>query len=158
MKVTSFFCYNNSMKEKVIVSACLMGKNCKYNGGNNKNETVLKYVEDKEVFLICPEVMGGLTTPRIPCEIKGDKVINKNGEDKSEEYKKGAQLSFNIAKENNIKLAILKAKSPSCGSGLIYDGSFNGTLIEGNGVCSALFKSNKIRVLSEKEIENLYKK
>lgn len=146
------------MKEKILVSACLLGENCKYNGGNNRCEEVLTFVKDKEVIAICPEVMGGLSTPRIPCEIIGDKVINKEGEDKTFEYEKGAQIALDLALQNDVKKAILKAKSPSCGVDKIYDGTFSSTLVDGDGVCVRLLKKHGILVYSENDIKEEMKK
>ena len=146
--------------EKILVSACLCGLNCKYNGGNNLNEDIKKLYDEGKAILVCPEVLGGLLTPRTPREIvNGDgkkvlsgeaKVISKEEEDTTEAFLKGAKEALKIAKENNIKVAILKAKSPSCGKGLIYSGDFNGKLIEGNGVTSELLIQNGIKVLNEK--------
>lgn len=141
------------MKEKIIVSACLLGECCKYNGGHNACDKVISYVQDKEVIKICPEVMGGLSIPRIPCERIEKKVINQQGEDKTYEFYKGAELSLALAKKHDVKKAILKAKSPSCGKGKIYDGTFSGTLVDGNGVCVDLFLENGIQILTEKELE-----
>ena len=143
------------MKEKILVSACLIGESCKYNGGNNYNEDVLSYISDKEVYLICPEVMGGLEIPRIPCEIVNTKVINANGEDKTQEYKKGASIALEIAKKHQIKKAILKAKSPSCGKNKIYDGSFSHTLTNGDGITASLLEKNGIEILDENDIKRL---
>ena len=146
------------MKEKIMVSACLLGENCKYNGGNNYCKEVLDFIKDKEVILICPEVMGGLSTPRVPCEIVEGKVINKEGEDKTFEYEKGAQIALNLALKNDVKRAILKAKSPSCGVGRVYDGTFSNTLIKGNGICANLLKKHGILVYSENDIKEETKK
>ena len=134
---------------KIIVSACLLGDNCKYNGGNNYNRELSNFLKDYEVIKVCPEVMGGLSIPRVPSEIKNDKVINKEGVDVTFEYQLGALKTLEIAKDNNIKIAILKSNSPSCGSGKIYDGTFSKTLINGDGVTTKLLKENKIIVLNE---------
>ena len=111
------------MKEKILVSACLVGVNCKYSGGNNENDRVIEYLKDKEMILVCTEVWGGLTTPRKPAEILNDKVILNDGSDVTENFMRGAQEVLNLAKKFGIKKALLKAKSPSCGSGKIYDGT-----------------------------------
>ena len=139
------------MKEKVLVSACLVGENCKYNGKNNKNEKIIQFLKDKEVFLVCPEVMGGLSTPRLKSEILNNKVVNELGEDVTSFFVNGANKALKIAKDNNIKLAILKEKSPSCGSEKIYDGNFNGTLIHGSGVFASMLLELDIKVLSEED-------
>lgn len=140
------------MKEKILVSACLLGIDCKYSGGNNLNEKVLEYIKDYEVIPVCPEIMGGLSTPRPPSERIGDKVLNNQGTDVTNEYTKGALETLKLAKLFNVKKALLKAKSPSCGKGKIYDGTFTSTLIEGNGVTVDLLESNGIEVTSEQDL------
>ncbi|MFR5264127.1 DUF523 domain-containing protein [Clostridium sp.] len=142
----------------IIVSACLCGIDCKYNGGNNKNEKVIEFLKDKEYRMICPEEMGGLPTPRIPSEevFASDgtmKVMSKEGKDVTAEFIKGAEFSLKVAKECDAELAILKARSPSCGKGIIYDGTFSGNLTEGNGVTADLFIKSGIKVLSENDFE-----
>lgn len=139
-------------KEKILVSACLAGINCKYNGKNNENEKIIELIKEKDVILICPEQLGGLKTPRTPAEIKNNKVINKEGIDVTEEYQKGAQEVLKIAQKFNIKTAILKSKSPSCGKGKIYDGTFSNKLIEGNGITAELLKKHGIKVISSDDI------
>ena len=136
----------------ILVSACLIGENCKYSGGNNKNEKVLSYLKDKKYITICPEVMGGLDTPRPPAEIIGNKVINTNGDDVTEYFTKGAKMALELAKKHNPSLIILKAKSPSCGAGEIYDGSFSGALINGNGVTAGLLINEGFKVITEKDL------
>lgn len=142
------------MKEKILVSACLLGINCKYSGGNNQNEKVLEYIKDKEVIPVCPEIMGGLSTPRPPSEILNDKVMNNLNQDVTQQYKKGAEETLKLAKIFNVKKALLKAKSPSCGKGYIYDGTFSSTLIEGNGITTKLLIENGIEVITEKDLED----
>lgn len=142
------------MKEKILVSACLLGINCKYSGGNNQNEKVLEYIKDKEVIPVCPEIMGGLSTPRPPSEIINDKVMNNLNQDVTQQYKKGAEETLKLAKLFNVKKALLKAKSPSCGKGYIYDGTFSSTLIEGNGITTKLLIENGIEVITEKDLED----
>lgn len=139
-------------KEKILVSACLAGINCKYNDKNNENEKIIELIKEKDVILICPEQLGGLKTPRTPAEIKNNKVINKEGIDVTEEYQKGAQEVLKIAQKFNIKTAILKSKSPSCGKGKIYDGTFSNKLIEGNGITAELLKKHGIKVISSDDI------
>ena len=138
--------------EKILVSACLLGINCKYDGGNNKNDKVLKYIKDKEVIPICPEIMGGLSTPRIPSEILNDKVINSEGLDVTHNFIKGANEVLYLAKLFNVKKALLKAKSPSCGVGEIYDGTFTHTKINGDGITTRLLKENDIEVITELDL------
>ena len=141
--------------EKVLVSACLIGNNCKYNGKNNKNEKIIEFLKDKEVVLVCPEVMGGLSTPRLKSEILVNnetlKVINEEGKDVTFNFTKGAEIALKRALANNVKLAILKEKSPSCGVKQIYNGEFNGTKVDGSGVFTRLLIENGIKVLSEED-------
>ena len=142
-------------KQRVLVSACLVGKNCKYNGANNYNPAILSFLEDKEVFLICPEVMGGLPTPRLKSEIKESngsfKVINEQNEDVTSFFENGAEKALKIALENKVDFAILKEKSPSCGSQKIYNGNFNGTLVDGNGIFAKKLKEHSIKILTEED-------
>ncbi|MGL5634987.1 MAG: DUF523 domain-containing protein [Sarcina sp.] len=145
----------------VLVSACLCGENCKYNGGNNYNERVMEFIKGEEVIYICPEQLGGLTTPRDPAEIVGSanivihgcgKVISNKGNNVTDEFLKGAYKVLAIAKEKGIKRAILKAKSPSCGRGIVYDGTFTGMKIIGNGITTELLLEHGIEVLTEEMI------
>ncbi|MGL4911961.1 MAG: DUF523 domain-containing protein [Romboutsia sp.] len=146
----------------ILVSACLVGINCKYDGENNKNDKVIEYLKDKQFIIICPEQLGGMSTPRDPSEIirlDGEAVISGRTSvitnkrlDVTRKFKKGAQESFKIAQIYNCKEAILKEGSPSCGSSYIYDGTFTGKKVEGVGVTTALFKSKGIKVISENEL------
>lgn len=142
----------------IIVSACLLGVNCRYNGGNSKSLPVIAFLHGKNYLPVCPEQAGGLTTPRAPCEIRDGRVCSKDGEDVTEKFLKGAEVilaqALDIAKAQNeeIEVAVLKAGSPSCGLGAIYDGSFTGTVVEGDGILTALLKENGINVISEEGI------
>ena len=136
----------------IFVSGCLVGENCKYNGENNENSRVLDFLKDKEYITICPECMGGLPTPRHPSEIKDDKVINCVGEDVTCFFKRGAEESLKLANSHKPELIILKSKSPSCGLGEIYDGTFSKTLIKGDGITCRLLIDNGYKVITEKEI------
>lgn len=144
-------------KERVLVSACLLGENCKYNGGNNKTNAIIEFLKDKEVFPVCPEVFGGLPTPRLKNEIILSNnqriVINENKEDVSEYFIKGALISLKKAIDNGITLAILKQKSPSCGYKKIYNGNFDGTIIEGNGIFTDILLKHNIKVLTEEDFK-----
>ncbi len=137
---------------KILVSACLLGQKCKYNGGHNFNEKVAAFTEGHEVIPVCPEVAGGLPVPRLPCEIAGGKVINTAGESKDREFREGAEKCLAIAKQNNIDLAILQSRSPSCGVRQIYDGSFSRHLAEGAGVFASLLMANGFRVMDVEEL------
>lgn len=139
----------------MIISACLCGCDCKYNGKNNKNESCVELLKRGKAVLVCPEQLGGMTTPRVPSEIlKNDgkiSVISKEGKDVSKEFKKGAKEALKIAKLVDAKVAILKNGSPSCGSKYIYDGTFSNNKIEGKGITAKLFVENGIEVFSEDE-------
>lgn len=145
-----------------LISACLCGVNCKYNGLNNYNEICDKLFTSGKAILVCPEQLGGVPTPRIPSEIIGkssnilnnnnDYVIDKNGNDVTPQFVKGAKETLQIAKKLNIKKAILKDGSPSCGVNYIYDGNFNGTKIKGMGLTAQLLKESSIDIISELEL------
>ena len=158
--------------EKVAVSACLLGENCKYNGGNNRDEKVIKYLEGKEYITVCPECYGGLSTPRVPSEIEegydgadvvkgcifsdgekeGAHVYSREGVDVTSEFLKGAQKALEEIRNFGAKKAILKESSPSCGVHKIYTGRFDGTKKEGSGVSAALFRNFGIELISEKDL------
>ena len=127
---------------KIMVSACLIGENCKYNGKNNKNEKVLALLEGNEVIPICPEVMGGLPTPRVPAEVVRDVVTTRDGRVVDQEFRRGARLSLAIAQREKPDLIIFQSRSPSCGARQRYDGTFTGTLIDRPGVTAELLIEN----------------
>jgi uncharacterized protein YbbK (DUF523 family) len=143
----------------ILVSACLAGLDVKYNGSHNLNEKIKKWFDEKKAIPICPEVLGGLSIPREPAEIVGGegedvldghaKVITNNGIDVTEQFIKGANETLKIALDLNATMVILKERSPSCGSSMIYSGEFNGNKKRGTGVTAALLKRNGIQVLSE---------
>ena len=137
---------------KILVSACLLGKNCKYNGGNNLNQGVLEFIEGHEVIGVCPEQMGGLSTPRLPAEIVDGVVTNKEGVSVDAEFRKGAQSALAAALEKKVDLAILQSRSPSCGVKEIYDGSFSGKKIKGQGVFAKLLSAHGIKVLDAEDV------
>lgn len=134
------------------MSACLLGKNCKYNGGNNLKQRVLDFIEGHEVIGVCPEQLGGLFTPRLPAEIVDGVVTNKEGISVDAEFRKGAQAALAVALENKVDLAILQSRSPSCGVKEIYDGSFSGKKIKGQGVFAKLLSAHGIKVLDAEDI------
>ena len=119
---------------KVLVSSCIMGCNCKYNGGNNLNEHVVEFLKDKEVIEICPEMLAGMSIPRASAEIVNGFITEDNGKNVHEEYKRGVELALEKIKNQNIELVILQSRSPTCGVNKIYDGSFTGKLISGQGI------------------------
>ena len=134
--------------EKLLISACLLGVNCKYDGGNNAlpPDTLAALRESFELVPVCPEQLGGLPTPRVPSERRDGRVVSREGADVTEAFRKGAEETLRIAKENGCRRALLKTNSPSCGSGQIYDGSFSGTLIPGDGVTAELLKHENFEV------------
>ena len=132
---------------RIAVSACLLGENCKYNGGNNYSEKLIKFVEGHEVIPVCPEVLGGLSIPREPAEIVDGAVRRRDGTSVDEEFRKGAEEALNIIKQKQAELVILQSRSPSCGVGRIYDGTFSGTLIPGDGVFVKILKENGFKVM-----------
>ena len=140
---------------KLIVSKCLLGYPCRYDGKSVPSQAVIDLQNKYELVPVCPEELGGLKTPRIPAEIVGDRVIRKDGKDITLEYTSGAVAALEIAKENNCTVAILKSKSPSCGKGKIYDGTFNGRLTDGDGICVRLFEKNNIDIFTENETDKL---
>ena len=142
---------------KILVSACLLGEPCRYDGKSKPCEAVLRLQDRHELIPVCPEVMGGLPVPRIPSECQSDgSVINRIGADVTAEYRAGAMAVLEIAKQSGCEVAILKERSPACGKGLIYDGSFSKTLIDGNGICAALLIENGIAVLGESELDGKF--
>lgn len=148
-------------KPKILISACLLGENCKYNGGNNADaisaDALSKLGQIYELVAVCPERMGGLMTPREPAEIYvNGRVITKfSSRDVTAEFLLGAQICADIAHENGCKIAVLKERSPSCGSGWIYDGSFTGRLISGDGLTAAALKKLGVRVVGESALAEL---
>ncbi len=139
----------------ILVSGCLLGIACRYDGKSKPCPPIIELINKYNLIPFCPEVTGGLPTPRPPSEIVGDKVLNTEHQDVTKQYKKGAEEALHIAKLYKCKYAILKEKSPSCGSGLIHNGKFDGGLTSGDGITAKLLKKNGIIVLGESEIENL---
>ena len=140
----------------ILVSACLVGINCKYSGGNNYNQKIFDLVKEGKAIPICPEQLGGLNTPRKPVELKviNDKryAIDNEGNDLTENFERGALEVLNLAKNLNINKAILQPRSPSCGVNKIYSGNFDNKLVDGNGILAELLKQNGIDVLTPNEI------
>ena len=135
----------------VLVSACLLGENCKWDGGNNRNERVIAFCAGRDVVPVCPEVAGGLPVPRTPSEILDGRVVARDGADVDAAFRRGAQASLALYGGKPIDLAVLKARSPSCGKGCVYDGSFSGTLVPGDGVFAAMLKERGVPVFTEAE-------
>ncbi|WP_432663946.1 DUF523 domain-containing protein [Wukongibacter baidiensis] len=149
----------------ILVSACLLGLDCRYDGGNTANKELLDFLKDKEFVMVCPEQLGGLQTPRNPSEISGEdgnavlengaRVLDNQGMDVTCQFVKGAKETLKIAKLYNASMAILKERSPSCGSTKIYDGKFQGKLKAGKGVTVALLEQNDVKVFSEENYKDM---
>lgn len=137
---------------KIAVSECLLGENCKYNGGNNYSKKLLEFLRNHQVISICPEVLGGLPTPRKPAEIVGGEVKLEDGRSVDYEFEKGAQIALDKVIDNQVDLVILQSRSPSCGVNKIYDGSFSGKLIDGKGVFAKLLEENDIDVIDVEDL------
>ena len=137
---------------KILISACLLGYKTRYDGLSKPCEKLKEIFKFDILIPVCPEQLGGLSTPRFKAEIKDDKVINVNGKDVTSNYIEGAKIALEIAKLNKVDFCVLKSKSPSCGSKMIYDGNFCGKLILADGVCTKLLKENGFKIYSEEEI------
>ena len=143
------------MREKLLISACLLGRNCKYNGGNNYTPLVEALKARYELVPVCPECFGGLPIPHEPSERVGDKVLSKSGEDVTEPFRRGAEKTLAAAIQQGVTRAVLKERSPSCGCGSIYDGTFTGTVVPGNGVAAELLLSRGVVIYGESRIGEL---
>ncbi|MDD7652361.1 MAG: DUF523 domain-containing protein [Candidatus Faecousia sp.] len=137
---------------KILVSACLLGLDCKYTGGNNLCPRVAALREEHTLIPVCPEQLGGLPTPRLPAERLGDRVVTREGADVTEAYEKGARQTARLAELLGAELAILKARSPACGAGAIYDGSFTHTLLQSDGLAAGALKKLGIPVYTEENV------
>jgi len=136
----------------ILVSACLLGENCKYNGGNNRNERVLRYVAGHEVIPVCPEVLGGLPCPRKPVEWVGERVRTRDGDDCTEAFRLGVQRAMDIIADTHIDLAILQSRSPTCGVKQIYDGTFSGVRIDGMGALARALNERGIPLMDAEDV------
>ena len=132
---------------KIMVSACLMGRNCKYNGGNNLNKKVMELSKGNEIIQVCPEEMGGLATPRVPSEIVNGRAMARDGHDVDSEFRSGAEKCLEIAEREKPDLIVLQSRSPSCGVNEIYDGTFTGSLIPGQGITAKLLMQHGVHVI-----------
>ena len=142
----------SDVKKAIICSACLVGEKCRYDGSSNENEKVLALGDKYRIIPVCPETSGGLGTPRTPSEIKCGRVYTKDGKDVTEYFVSGAKTALQAAEENKAVFAVLKARSPSCGSGFVYDGSFSGKLTAGDGIFAGMLKKAGIAVFSEETL------
>lgn len=141
--------------ENLLISACLLGIACRYDGKSVKGVDIDALRKKYNLIPVCPEIYGGLPTPRTPSERQGEKTMMKDGTDVTENYLRGAKIAYELCVEFDCKKALLKERSPSCGSGKIYDGSFSGTLVDGDGVAAEYLKSFGISVFGESEIDEL---
>ncbi len=141
--------------ENILVSACLLGVSCRYDGKSKPNENVIALKDRYNIIPVCPEIMGGLPTPRKASEIQGCQVVMGDGTNVTKEYRKGAEEVLRLCRLFGCKRAVLKEKSPSCGCGKVYDGTFSGKLIDGNGITAKLLMENGIEVFGETGIMNL---
>ena len=143
------------MKEKLLISACLLGRNCKYNGGNNYTPLAERLKARYDLVPVCPEVLGGLPIPHEPSERVGDRVLSRLGEDVTAAFRLGAEKTLEIARRRGARLAVLKERSPSCGWGAVYDGTFTGTVVPGNGVAAELLARGGVSIYGESRIREL---
>ena len=141
--------------ENILVSACLLGVSCRYDGKSKPNENVIALKDRYNIIPVCPEIMGGLPTPRKASEIQGCQVVMGDGTNVTKEYRKGAEEVLRLCRLFECKRAVLKEKSPSCGCGKVYDGTFSGKLIDGNRITAKLLMENGIEVFGETGIMNL---
>ncbi|WP_027184245.1 DUF523 domain-containing protein [Desulfovibrio inopinatus] len=143
-------------KTMYVVSACLIGEACRYNGEASLHPLVKELVDKGQVLAVCPEVLGGLSIPRPACEISGDRVITHDGLDLTDAYKEGAKKALDMALDAGCSRAVVKSRSPSCGKGVVYDGSFSGRLIPGNGVFAEMLVEFGIETITEDDLEVIW--
>lgn len=139
----------------LLISACLLGLCCRYDGGSKPQPGVEALAERYRLIPVCPEQLGGLPTPREPSERRADAVVSRSGTDVTAQFRRGAEQALHLARLYGCKAAVLKERSPSCGSGEIYDGTFTGTRVPGDGVTAELLKQNGIAVYGESDIWDL---
>ena len=142
-------------RPRILVSACLLGVYCRYNGERKQMEGIERLMECAELIPVCPEILGGLPTPRPAAERVGDRVMNREGADVTEAYRRGAEETLHLAELFGAKMALLKERSPSCGMGKIHDGSFQGRIVDGSGVTAELLAAHGISVYGESCIDEL---
>ena len=139
----------------ILVSACLLGVNCRYSGKGELCQELQKLMKEHHLIPVCPEQLGGLPTPRPPAERRGDRVVTRAGGDVTAQYRRGAEEAWKLCRLLDCQAAVLKERSPSCGSGEIYDGTFTGTRVPGDGVTAETLRAQGIRILGETQIEQL---
>ena len=140
---------------KILISACLLGVKCRYDGAEKLNEAAMKLADKHELVPFCPEIYGGLATPRDPAEIRDGRVYTCKGKDVTEEYEKGAQMALRVAKVLGCECAVLQDRSPSCGIGKVHNGLFDGGLVDGDGKTAELFRKEGIRLVRASEADKL---
>ena len=140
---------------RLLISACLLGCRCRYDGASKTQPWVAALAERYELVPVCPEQLGGLPTPREPSERRADTVVSRSGADVTAQFRRGAEQALHLARLYGCKAAVLKERSPSCGSGEVYDGTFSGRLTPGDGVTAALLKANGIAVYGESDLDAL---
>lgn len=143
------------MKQTILISACLMGMHCRYNGTGAMLEEAAQLMEKYHLIPVCPEIYGGMMTPRNPAERCAEKVVTAQGEEVTDAYLRGAEEILRLSELYACKIAILKERSPSCGYGTIYDGTFSGTLVPGNGITAELLAKKGVRILGESKVKEL---
>jgi len=143
------------MRPTVLISACLLGVQCRYDGKGNHAGRLDELMALAQLVPICPETLGGLETPRVPCERRGEKVVNRDGEDRTEAFRRGAAEAHRLGGIFGARYALLKQRSPSCGSVQIYDGTFSGKCIPGEGVTAQLLRANGYRIFGEEQVGEL---
>ena len=141
------------MGKKLLVSACLLGRNCKYNGGNNYCAAVAEFVMGREIIEVCPEVQSGMSIPRTPIEIVDGILMDRNGNNVDAELRAAVAQTMEFIKDEEIACAILQSRSPTCGVNQIYDGSFSGKLIPGSGVLAQALKTVGYQVIDAEDIK-----
>ena len=139
---------------RILVSACLLGVRCRYDGESKACPAALDLAKEHELIPVCPEQLGGLPTPRTPSEIRGERVINQQGQDVTDAYRKGAAEALKLCRALNCQGAVLKARSPSCGCGQVYDGSFSGALVPGDGMTARALKERGVPVTTEEALDS----
>lgn len=142
-------------KPRVLVSQCLMGIDCRYDGGSVMCPALVLLMDRYELIPVCPEILGGLMTPRVPAERVGQRILTRDGQDVTAAFERGAEQALRLAKLYGAEYALFKQRSPSCGFGEIYDGTFTGTKVPGNGLTAQLFAQSGIRVYGETQVDQL---
>lgn len=142
-------------RETLLVSACLLGIKCRYDGGDKYCSAAADLLARYDLVPVCPEVLGGLPVPRTPSELRGGRVVAKDGTDRTGAFRRGAELAVALARKTGAKKALLKANSPSCGSGKVYDGTFTGRIVPGDGLAAAALKAAGLLVRTEQDMAGL---